>query len=173
MLDLPMEPKTFPADDPGPQALITSLSPDENLQRLDWVLGRGSAFVGVVGYMGSRFSASPDQLRPILINLKDRGFMYLDNRPDDHSIAGRVAREIGLPLASNDRTIDGRQASRLAIDARLAQVERIALTQGVAVAMAHPFPVTLERLSVWLKGLEQRGFALAPVTAVVNSQAPY
>src|SRR3546814_1479416 len=52
LIDLPMEPTTFPNEDPGPQALLTGLTPQENLDRLDWVLGRGSAYVGVAGSMG-------------------------------------------------------------------------------------------------------------------------
>ena len=173
MLDLPMEPTTFPKDDPGPQALITSLSSEENLQRLNWVLERGSAYVGLAGFMGSRFAGSRDQMRPILSELKTRGLVYLDNRPTERSVAASVASQIGLPWAVNNRLIDERQASRIAIDARLAQIERVALTEGFAVAMAQPFPVTLERLAVWLGNLDRRGFALAPLTALVNRQPVY
>jgi polysaccharide deacetylase 2 family uncharacterized protein YibQ len=173
MLDLPMEPTTFPKDDPGPQALITSLSPDENLRRLTWVLDRGSAYVGLAGFMGSRFAGSRDQMRPILKELKARGLVYLDNRPTERSVAASVANQIGLPWAVNNRLIDERQASRIAIDARLAQIERVALTEGYAVAMAQPFPVTLERLATWFRDLDERGFALAPLTALVNRQPIY
>src|SRR3546814_19657346 len=57
-----------------------------------------------------------------------------------------------------------------AIDARLAQSDRIALTSGVAVAMGQPYPVTLERLAEWTGELTARGFAVAPVSAVVDLQ---
>ena len=173
MLDLPMEPATFPKDDPGPHALITSLPPDENMRRLNWILDRGSAYVGLAGSMGSRFAVSREQMRPILATLKSRGLVYLDNRPTERSVAANLAGEIGLPRAVNNRLLDELQASRVAIDARLAQIERIALTEGYAVAMARPFPVTLERLAEWLRDLDERGFALAPLTAVVNRQPLY
>ena len=173
MLDLPMEPATFPKDDPGPHALITSLPPDENMRRLNWILDRGSAYVGLAGSRGSRFAVSREQMRPILATLKSRGLVYLDNRPTERSVAANLAGEIGLPRAVNNRLLDELQASRVAIDARLAQIERIALTEGYAVAMARPFPVTLERLAEWLRDLDERGFALAPLTAVVNRQPLY
>ena len=39
MLDLPMEPVNYPAIDPGPQALLTTLPSAENVARLKWHLG--------------------------------------------------------------------------------------------------------------------------------------
>ena len=171
MLDLPMEPLTFPTDDPGPQALISTLPTSENRRRLNWILSRGSAYVGLAGSMGSRFSTSRELMMPILNELKAHGLLYLDNRSTDLSVGASLAAEIGLPRVINNRSIDERQASRLAIDARLAQVERVALTEGHAVAMARPFPVTLERLTGWIKKLEDRGIVLAPITALADRQA--
>ena len=173
LLDLPMEPTTFPNDDPGPRALITSLSTQENQERLDWILDQADSYVGLAGYMGSRFSASEEQLRPVFQALKDRGLLYLDNRPADGYVAARLARKMGLVHAVNNRRIDDRQASRLTVDARLAQIERVALTERVAVAMARPFPVTLERLAAWLAELDEHGFVLVPLTAVANQQPAY
>jgi uncharacterized protein len=170
MLDLPMEPATFPNEDPGPQGLLTSLSPEANLDRLDWVLSRGSAYVGLAGSMGSRFTASREALEPILREVESRGLIFLDRRTTEDSLVAAVSGEIGLPHAVNSRSVDERQASRVAIDARLAQIERIALTEGFAVAMAQPYPVTLERLAEWATELTSRGFALAPISALADRQ---
>jgi uncharacterized protein len=170
MLDLPMEPATFPNEDPGPQGLLTSLSPEANLDRLDWVLSRGSAYVGLAGSMGSRFTASREALEPILREVGNRGLMFLDRRTTEETLVAAISGEIGLPHAVNSRSVDERQASRVAIDARLAQIERIALTEGFAVAMAQPYPVTLERLAEWATELTSRGFALAPISALADRQ---
>jgi hypothetical protein len=170
MLDLPMEPTSFPNEDPGPQALLTSLSPQANLDRLDWVLSRGSAYVGLAGSMGSRFTASREAVEPVLREVNARGLIFLDRRTTEDSLVSAVAEAIGLPTAINNRSVDERQASRVAIDARLAQIERIALTDGFAVAMAQPYPVTLDRLAEWTTELTSRGFAVAPISALANRQ---
>ena len=170
MLDLPMEPTSYPDDDPGPQGLLTALSPEQNLDRLKWTLGRVSGYVGVATVMGSRFTTAEDSLTPVLEALKEQGLIFLDNRSSQESIAWRLAAKIGIANALNDRTLDTAQASRVAIDARLVQLEGVALAEGFAVAMGRPYPVTIERVREWAKGLSQRGFVLAPISAVVDRQ---
>jgi uncharacterized protein len=170
LLNLPMEPINFPANDPGPRALLTSLSAQQNLERLDWVLGRMQGYVGVTNHMGSRFTTMPEAVKPVLTAINDRGLMFVDSRASARSIAAKLASDIGLPRAINDRQID-QEASRPAIDGRLAEIERIARETGSAVAMAEPYPVSLERLREWLPTLETKGLVLAPITAVANRQA--
>jgi polysaccharide deacetylase 2 family uncharacterized protein YibQ len=169
MLDLPMEPTSFPSDDPGPQALLTQLDAAENRQRLRWVLDRGEAYVGLAAVMGSRFTKSESHLKPVLAEIKGRGLMFVDNRAAEASVVNRVAGDLGLPHVINDRMLDDGQASHVAIDARLAQTERLALSKGAAVAMGRPYPATLERLREWVRSLDDRGFVLVPVTAVAET----
>ena len=52
LLSIPMEPQGFPLNDPGPQALMTTLPPEENRQRLDWALSRIAGYVGATGALG-------------------------------------------------------------------------------------------------------------------------
>jgi polysaccharide deacetylase 2 family uncharacterized protein YibQ len=172
LIDLPMEPASFPSNDPGPRALITSLSPAENRARLDWILERAHDAVGVTGVMGSRFSRAEDQMLPVLQALKDRGLLYLDNQESDLGVASTLADQIGLPYAASSRTLDESHASQVVVDARLAQIERVALTDGLAVAIGHPFPLTLERLATWSETLAERGFILVPISAVTSPRPP-
>ena len=169
LLDLPMEPENYPTIDPGPQALLTSLSGAENAERLRWHLGRASGYVGVTHNMGSRFTASSDDMRPILSALKVRGLMFLDTRTSANSIAASLATTIGLPRAINNRSLDV-QASRPAIDRRLDEIERIARRVGYSVAVGHAYPVTVERLTIWIKSLEEKQISLVPVSALANRQ---
>jgi hypothetical protein len=120
--------------------------------------------------MGSRFTTSESAITPILEALKEKGLIFLDNRSSEESVAGRLAAKIGVASAVNDRTLDLAQANRVAIDARLVQLEGTARAEGVAVAMGRPTPVTIERVREWAKGLPERGFVLAPISAVVDRQ---
>ena len=169
LLHLPMEPVNYPLQDPGPFTLLTSLDVTENRERLEWLLSRFTGYVGVTNHMGSRFTTSAAALRPILEEIRTRGLMFVDSRSSARSVATRVASELDLPHAYNNRFID-REASRAAIDRRLAEVERIARSTGNAVAVGSPYPVTMERLSAWLQTLEDKGFAIAPISALADRQ---
>jgi polysaccharide deacetylase 2 family uncharacterized protein YibQ len=169
LLDLPMEPVNFPANDPGPHTLLTSLTADQNRERLHWLLGRVTGYVGVVNRMGSRFTTSATHVRPVLKELEKRGLLFVDSRSSLRSIAAQMAREVGLPRAVNNRFIDG-EASRDAIDSRLHEIERIAKASGYAVGIGAPFPVTIDRLVRWAKTLESKKLVLAPISALVNTQ---
>jgi hypothetical protein len=58
LLQVPMEPFGYPDNDPGPQTLLTSLTPEQNLERLYWLMSRIQGYVGLADAMGARFTAS-------------------------------------------------------------------------------------------------------------------
>lgn len=168
LLNLPMEPADFPRSDPGPKALLTALTPQQNLKRLEWALTRVTGYVGVVNFQGERFVASRSNLRPVLELLQRRGLLFLDSHSNIRSAAPEIAQAVGLPWAVASRFIDQDSVSRDAIDKALREVESIARLRGKAIAVGQPFPVTLERLAIWTASLGRRGFDLAPVTGVLN-----
>ena len=167
MLQLPMEPMSYPANDPGPHTLLTSLSSAENIDRMEWILSRFVGYVGVTSFMGSKFTTSPQHLRPIMIELKERGLLFLDSGATLDSVAAQIGLDIGLPIAVSDRFFD-RRASRVAIDAQLLELEQVARRSGIAIGIGYPFPVTIERLAAWLPTLDQKGIELAPISAIVG-----
>ncbi|WP_416899203.1 MAG: divergent polysaccharide deacetylase family protein [Minwuia sp.] len=169
LLEVPMEPRNTELMDPGDKALMTTNSPEINLDRLGWVLSRATGYVGVTSFMGSRMTVSPRDMRPILDVLADRGLVYIDPKVTPVSVAGKLASEMGVPAATSDRLID-QQAARDSIDSRLAQLEQLSLAQGSAIGFAQAYPVTIERLRVWIPEMLKRGFRLAPITAVVRQE---
>jgi polysaccharide deacetylase 2 family uncharacterized protein YibQ len=169
LVELPMEPLNYPEDDPGPLALLDDRPIEDNVTRLDGILDRAEGAVGVAAQMGSRFTGDEALMGPILEALGKRGFLYVDNSTSPASVIPALSERIAVPIVINDHYLDT-EASRIAIDGRLQQIERIARSEGSAVAFAMPFPITIERLLAWIPTLEAKGFVLAPVTAVVGHQ---
>ncbi len=170
LVQVPMEPIDFPADDPGPQTLLTSLSQSDNQQRLLWALGRVTGYVGVISHKGSRFTADGGRMRPVLAALNQRGLLFVDSRTSPRSATAEIAASIGLPWTIGTHRIDS-QYARDAIDARLRGLEVIARKNRRAVGIGLESPVTFERIAAWVNGVARRGFVLAPVSAVVDGGA--
>jgi len=169
LLSLPMEPADFPFDDPGPNALLTDLDTQENIGRLETILGRLSGFAGVISVMGSKFSQTEESLRPVLETLKGRGVMYVEGAAVEKSLAPQIAADIGLPRVIVNIVLDN-EPSRAAIDQQLAQLEATAREHAVAVGLARPYPVVIASLSKWASTLQDKNVVLAPASAVVNRQ---
>jgi len=169
LVGLPMESSAFPVRDPGPRALLTTLPSGDNIRRMESVLGQLTGYVGVLGQHGSAFSARSENIRPVLTALKGRGLMYVDSTEGDETVAPKIATEIGLPRAFVDLVVDA-EPSKAGIDENLSRLESLVRERAVVVAVARPYPVTVERLRAWAATLESKNLVLAPVSAVADRQ---
>lgn len=169
LLQTPMEPLTFPLDDPGPHTLLTSLPAKVNIERLEWLMSRFTGYTGIINHMGSRFTSSSQHLQPILTTLHRRGLMYLESDVDGHSEANALATSIGMPNLASTHVLD-RETSIPHIDEQLQALEATARKEGIAIGIANPYPVTIERLSLWSRTLPTKGIELAPVSALLRRQ---
>lgn len=167
LLELPMEPYGYPDNDPGPQALLTSLSAEENTSRLEWLLSRFPGYVGVINFFGGKFSASETSLDPVMAELKGRGLMIVDNQSASRSKISGIAQQIDIPFVSATVQLDA-DLTQAGIDAALAVLERKAVSEQFAAAIGSPLPLTIERISLWAETLHERGIALVPVTALIS-----
>jgi len=168
LISLPMEPQGYPLNDAGDHALLTAVTPELNRSRLDWALSRITGYVGATGALGllrgERFAGSP-QMAPVLADLNDRGLLYVDGRPGRPPVPSAWSRGVDLVIDE--------PAVRTEIEAKLAALEQIARDKGSALGLAGATrPITVDRLAAWTNGLAARGFALAPVSAIVVAPRP-
>ncbi|MBX9774285.1 MAG: divergent polysaccharide deacetylase family protein [Xanthobacteraceae bacterium] len=166
MLQVPMEPFDYPDNDPGPHTLLTSIDTAQNIDRLHWLMSRFQGYVGIINHMGGRFSASEQGMAPVLREAATRGLIYLDDGSSARSLAGQIAGANNLAFAKADLIID-QVPTPADIDRALGRLETIARTRGTAVGFAGALPVSVDRISRWIKAAESRGIQLVPITAVV------
>ena len=93
-----MEPFDYPDNDPGPQTLLVSLTPEQNVDRLHWLMSRFQGYVGISNFMGARFTASEPALAPVLKEASQRGLIYVDDGSSHRSLAGQVASANNLTV---------------------------------------------------------------------------
>jgi uncharacterized protein len=165
-LHVPMEPLDGELD-AGPHALKTGLPPEENRRRLDWALARLDGYVGINNHMGSRFTSSEADMRPVLEEVKLRGLAFLDSRTTARTVAGRMAGELGIPHVDRDVFIDN-DATVESVLIQLSRAERLAEKRGYALAIGHPHATTIEALLQWLPTLKEKGIVLVPASMLLR-----
>jgi hypothetical protein len=165
VLQVPMEPFDYPDNDPGPQTLLTTLTPQQNIDRLYTVMSKIQGYVGLTNTMGARFTASEDALSPILRETAKRGLIYVDDGANPRSSAGRIAGAGNLSFVHADVVLDAVPTPK-EIDRALDRLEMTARDRGFAVGTASALPVSIDRLAAWAKAAEGRGILLVPITAI-------
>ena len=173
-VSIPMEPQGYPVNDEGNHSLLIGGPTRQNADRLAWTLTRFAGYVGATnaldGMRGERFTASTTQMQAVLQELAARGLMFVDDSPETDevpfgSIPHLMARRVDIVIDS--------LAVRAEIEWKLALLEEKAHDNGAAIGLALlPRPVTIAVLAKWAGTLGSRGFALAPVSAVVRMPAP-
>jgi polysaccharide deacetylase 2 family uncharacterized protein YibQ len=166
LLQIPLEPFNYPRTDPGPQTLTVDAPPAENLDRLHWLMGRTTNYVGVVNYMGGRFTGEAEAIGPVMQEIGRRGLLYLD---DGSSARSRAVELAGTtPVARADIVIDA-DLSPEAIDARLDQLRALARERGYAIATGTAFPATLDRVAAFIQTAADRGITIVPISALAGA----
>jgi len=166
LLQVPMEPFDYPDNDPGPQTLLTTLTAEQNIDRLYWHLSRFQGYAGIANFMGARFTATDSVMQPVIREAAKRGLGYLDDGSSPRSIALAQATAQSMPFAKADFTIDAVPTS-VEIDRMLVKLETLAKERGLAVGVASALPISIERLAAWTKTLEGRGILLVPLTTAM------
>jgi len=168
LLEMPGESIDFPFSDPGPNALKALVPPDENIKQLEWMLSQTTGYFGVLSVFGSKFLTVEEQVKTIVEALKKRGLMYVDGGEED-SLGSRVAYQVGAKWANVELTLDT-VPGRAALDLQLQEFEDLAKKRAVSVARVSANPMVLEKLSAWLKTLDEKGLVLVPVSSLANKQ---
>ena len=168
MVHMPMEPLASGLD-PGPGVLLTGLSADENLHRLEHGLAAFDGYVGLNNHMGSRFTMDRAAMAPILAELHRRGLLFLDSVTIPSTVGSELAASINLPHTQRNVFLDN-EVTAAAVHAGLMRLEQLARQTGAAVAIGHPHDVTLDAVAAWLPTLAAKGLVLAPISAVVRAR---
>lgn len=169
LLQVPMEPFDYPDNDPGPQTLLSTISTEQNLDRLHWFMSRFQGYVGITNFMGARFTANDAALSPVLRDIGKRGLLYVDDGASQRSLANKILAEAKLPSLKAHIVLDARPSWQ-EIDQALERLEKIANEQGYAIGTAGALPVSIERIARWAKAAEGRGVIVVPVSAILALQ---
>lgn len=169
LLQVPLEPYDYPANDPGPHTLLTGAPKKQNMARLKWLMGRFTGYVGITNTDGAKFVTSYESLKPVMAELKRRGLSFFDTSDTSRSPTEMLAGELGLEFGSAEILIDQDKTAE-DIDTNLKKLENLARDRGLAIGVASGLPITVNRLKIWSKELAKKGFELIPLSAAIKAR---
>jgi uncharacterized protein len=147
-LGVPMQPKRYPAIDPGPKTLLLKNSADQNAAQLKWAMDQAApGITGLYNIMGSAFTANETALAPVMAAAKQSGLAFFDTRAGADTAAAKVARAQQIPAAINEAYLDGEPDK---LNDRLDELVRRAKSRGVAVGIIGPSTTSIAGLKAWL-----------------------
>lgn len=166
MLHLPMEPDQYPAINPGPGALLSSMRPDTLIRVLKQDLDAVPYISGVNNHMGSRLTADSDKMNQVLSILKTRGLFFIDSRTTAQTVSRSSARLFGVPFAQRDVFLDN-IPTRNQIENQIEKLIRIAEKTGSAIGIGHPHRETCAAISAMLPEIKKQ-VQLVPASMLVS-----
>jgi len=170
LLHLPLQ-AVDPALDDEPGGLVLDMTE----RRLGAALARsleGVPFVmGVNGHRGSLLTRHPGHMRWLLRELERLDLVFVDSYTTHHSVALRVAEEVGVPATRRDVFLDN-DPRPAAIEREFERLLDTARRQGSAVAIGHPYPTTVAFLRTALPRLKQRGVQLVGLRELLRGPRP-
>ena len=167
LLQVPLEPFDYPANDPGPETLLTAKPAARNIENLHKALGEITNYTGVMNYLGGRFLSDPAAMEPVMRDLGKRGLLFLDDGTSAQSKTATVAKGTELPYAFADLQLDG-QLDINAILQKLDELERIARKNGQAIGVASAFDESVDAIAKWSEEATMRGIEIVGVAALAS-----
>lgn len=166
-LHLPMEPENYPANNPGPGAILMSMSTHELRAAVHAAIDNIPHAVGVNNHMGSKVTANLKTMTWIMQEIKARGMAFIDSRTTIRTVAEDAAVGLGVPVNRRHVFLDN-ERDRAAIRRQLEEAVRRCRLEGEIIAIGHVDPVTIEVLAEELPGISRRGADLVRPSALVR-----
>ncbi len=166
-LHLPMEPEPSSDGNPGPGAVLTTMTDAEIRATVHSALNNIPNVVGVNNHMGSKATADLRTMTWVMQELKARDVAFIDSRTTVHTVAESAARAQGIPTGRRHVFLDNRREAG-PIRRQLDEAVYLARLNGEAIAIGHLADVTVRVLEDELPKLDRRGVTLVRPTKLVK-----
>jgi uncharacterized protein len=169
LLHLPMEPHTFPDENPGMGALLLGMSDQQIKDEVDKDLDAIPHLSGVNNHMGSKFMEDETKVDIVFRQIKKRNLFFVDSRTTPLSRGPEIARKLGLRFISRKVFIDNDNDYMTIFRNLTTRIDREFDPKSEAVVMiGHPHLKTIQALKEAIPVLKARGIDIVPVSALVR-----
>lgn len=150
------------------------LTAEHNQLEFELILDRAVAQVpyatGVNNHMGSTLTQMPQAMSWLMRSIRGHKLYFIDSRTTHKSVAREIARQENLQRASRDVFLDN-DRSLYAVDQQFQKLLKVAERRKTAIAIGHPYPVTMDYLALAVPQLEDRNIKVVSVSELLQIRA--
>ncbi len=156
----------------GPGALLRDMDRATFRSTLSSNLAALPHVSGINNHMGSLLTSLDQPMAWLMTELhRYPSMFFIDSRTTAQTIAQKTATRYQIPNSSRDIFLDN-QNDETQILAQFRRLIKLAKSRGSAIAIGHPYPLTMAMLKTQLPRLEQQGVSLRPVSDVIRLRQP-
>ena len=124
--------------------------------------------VGVNSHRGSLVTRHPGHMNWLMEEiLRAGGLYFVDSYTTHRSVALQIASERGVPAIKRDVFLDSDPAPDK-VAREFERLKKLAREHGLAVAIGHPYPATLDFLERAIPALVEEGIELVPLRELID-----
>lgn len=167
LVHMPMEPESYPDNDPGPGALLLGQDVGEIQRRVRRMFDKVPHAAGGNNHMGSRFTQYREGMQSVFAVMREGGWFFVDSRTSPGSVAVDEAGKARVPCVARDIFLDNNRNVE-AIARQLRETVKLARSRRRVVAICHPYPETVAALRQEAAFLRQQDIEVVPVSRLVT-----
>lgn len=173
MIHMPMEPGSYPKNDPGDNAIFVDMSEKEIKKRVNEYIEELPLCLGANNHMGSLVTSDEQIISYVLEVVKEHDLYFVDSRTTGSSEAYKVAQKLGIPSFERNLFLDDPDASKDTRDKRIATIKEYFAKRQRTVVIAHCFSQEhLENIHLFVEEAKEIGFEIVPVSAFYKNDLP-
>ncbi|MGV6858272.1 MAG: divergent polysaccharide deacetylase family protein [bacterium] len=154
-----------------PNVLNTGMDEHAVREMLEAQLDRFPEMVGINNHQGSLLTQKEEPMTWVMQVLLERGDLYfVDSRTHSQTVAGEMARRMGVPESDRDVFLDPNGNDAKSIARSVQRVLETVEKDGFALAIGHPFPHTIQAIKRLRRELLARGHTLVKASSYIQQQ---
>ncbi|WP_432697028.1 divergent polysaccharide deacetylase family protein [Marinobacterium sp. YM272] len=151
----------------GPGGLTPAQTREQLQQQLSDSLDAVPEAIGVNNHMGSLLTQLDEPMGWVMEVIHKRGLFFIDSRTTASTRAMSIAQAAGVPSAERNVFLDNDRSIE-AITGEFRRAVELALNEGRAVVIGHPYPETLAVLQTLLPTLGELGIVQMSAAAYLD-----
>ncbi|MCD4651824.1 MAG: divergent polysaccharide deacetylase family protein [Candidatus Cloacimonetes bacterium] len=173
IIHMPMEPRSYPRDDPGKTAIYVEMSNSTIEKRVKRWIDDIPLAIGANNHMGSLATSDEEVMRAVLGVLKKHDKIFIDSYTSASSVGYQMAQQMLMHTARRDLFLDDPDISDKTLKERLKKLEYLKTKQNTVIVITHCFDRNrLDYLNRFIKAAEKMGYELTSLSRMFESELP-